>query len=107
VPPDKESRRLGQPAAPQTTPVKGTTRIADHRDSVGSDVGALLTTWVGIKLEVDQLVDDARSRVAAIPDMRTLAGIVGEQLILLRALELEVAQLRDPVGRLRQRGRVA
>jgi hypothetical protein len=39
--------------------------------------------------------------------MRVLASIVGEQFILLRALETEVARLRGEVARLQRRGRAA
>jgi hypothetical protein len=44
--------------------------------------------------EVDDLVDEARSRVDAIPDQRVLWSLVGEVIVLLRALELEVADLK-------------
>lgn len=112
-PPDKRSCRTGHPAArttPDDTIAEGTTRIADQGDSRADPraIGELLNTWIGIKVdEVDGLVDDAHRKVAAIPDMRVLASIVGEQFILLRALETEVARLRAEVGRLRQRRRAA
>ena len=58
-------------------------------------VGELVAAWVGAKLaEVDDLVDEARSRVEAIPDQRVLWSLVGEVIVLLRALELEVADLK-------------
>jgi hypothetical protein len=64
----------------------------------GSDptlVGELVAAWVGAKLEeVDDLVDEARSRVDAIPDQRVLWSLVGEVIVLLRCLELEVADLK-------------
>jgi hypothetical protein len=63
-------------------------------------VGELLAAWVGAKLaEVDDLVDEARSRVDAIPDQRVLWSLVGEVIVLLRALELEVAELRKVARR--------
>jgi hypothetical protein len=49
--------------------------------------------------EVDDLVDEARSRVDAIPNQRVLWSLVGEVIVLLRALELEVAELRKAVRR--------
>jgi hypothetical protein len=64
--------------------------------------------WVDVKMgEVDDLVDEARSRVAAIPDQRQLWLLAGETLVRLHALELEVAGLRAEVARLRQKGRAA
>jgi hypothetical protein len=58
-------------------------------------VGELVAAWVGAKLaEVDDLVDEARSRVDAIPNQRVLWSLVGETIVLLRALELEVADLK-------------
>jgi hypothetical protein len=58
-------------------------------------VGELVSAWVGAKLaEVDDLVDEARSRVGAIPDQRVMWSLVGEMIVLLRALELEVADLK-------------
>jgi hypothetical protein len=70
------------------------------RDADPTPVGELLTAWVGAKLaEVDDLVDEARSRVDAIPNQRVLWSLVGEVIVLLRALELEVAELRKAVRR--------
>jgi hypothetical protein len=60
-----------------------------------TDVGELLQAWVGIRMEeVDDLVDEARSRVDALPDQRVMWSLVGEVIVLLRALELEVADLK-------------
>jgi hypothetical protein len=68
----------------------------------------MLAAWVDVKMgEVDDLVDEARSRVAAIPDQRQLWLLAGETLVRLHALELEVAGLRAEVARLRQKGRAA
>jgi hypothetical protein len=110
-PPDGTSRRLGQPTARDTLRNEGTSSIADRGDD-GADphaIGDLLNVWLAIKRdEVDAIVDDARRKAASIPDMRVLAAIVGEQYILLRALETEVARLRGEVEQLRgQRRRVA
>ena len=69
-------------------------------DNDPTPVGELLAAWVGAKLaEVDDLVDEARSRVEAIPDQRVLWSLVGEVIVLLRALELEVAELRNAARR--------
>ena len=58
-------------------------------------VGELLGDWLAIRMdEVDALVDEARSRVDALPDQRVLFSLVGEVIVLLRALELEVAELK-------------
>jgi hypothetical protein len=63
-------------------------------------VGELLAAWVGIRMEeVGALADETRSRVDAIPDQRTLWLLFGEALGRLRALELEVTDLRKAAGR--------
>jgi hypothetical protein len=65
------------------------------RDTDPAPVGELVAAWVGAKLaEVDHLVDEARSRVDALPNQRVLWSLVGEVIVLLRALELEVAELK-------------
>jgi hypothetical protein len=70
------------------------------RDADPAPVGELVAAWVSAKLaEVDDLVDEARSRVDAIPNQRVLWSLVGEVIVLLRALELEVAELRKAVRR--------
>jgi hypothetical protein len=64
--------------------------LADPRS-----IGELVNEWLAIRMdEVDGLVDDARAKAAAIPDQRHLWLIVGEVLVRLTALELEVAELR-------------
>jgi len=63
-------------------------------------VGELVAAWVGAKLaEVDDLVAEGHSRVEAIPDQRVLWSLVGEVIVLLRSLELEVAELRKAARR--------
>ena len=63
-------------------------------------IGELLGDWLAIRMaEVDDLVDEARSRVDALPDQRVLFSLVGEVIVLLRAVELEVAELRKAVRR--------
>jgi hypothetical protein len=58
-------------------------------------IGELLAAWVGAKLaEVDDLVEEARSRVDALPDQKTLWLLFGEALVRLHCVELELAQLK-------------
>jgi hypothetical protein len=65
-----------------------------------TDVGELLQTWVGVHLDtVDALMAEAHAKVAAIPDRHVLLALIGELVIRLAALELEVAKLRKAVGR--------
>jgi hypothetical protein len=69
-------------------------------DTDPTPVGELLAAWVGAKLaEVDDLVAEAHSRVEAIPDQRVLWSLVGEVIVLLRSLELEVARLQKAARR--------
>jgi hypothetical protein len=59
------------------------------------EVGELLATWVGLHMqEVDALLAEGRDKVSAIPDQRVLWSLFGELLLQVRALELEVAELR-------------
>jgi hypothetical protein len=75
------------------TATNGPPIIADQGDP--RRVGELLGDWLAIRMdEVDDLVDEARSRVDAIPNQRVLWSLVGEVIVLLRALELEVADLK-------------
>jgi hypothetical protein len=93
VPGDK---RTGPPATerPARSGTATTTEsIPDQGDP--RRVGELLGDWLAIRMdEVDELVDEARSRVDAIPNQKTLWSLVGEIIVLLRALELEVADLK-------------
>jgi hypothetical protein len=58
-------------------------------------VGELVAEWAGIRMaEVDDLVAEARAKVATIPDRRVLFTLLGELVIRVAALELEVAELR-------------
>jgi hypothetical protein len=62
--------------------------------------GELVAEWAGVRMaEVDALVAEARAKVAAIPDSRVLASVVGELLLRVRALELDVAELRKEARR--------
>jgi cytochrome c-type biogenesis protein CcmH/NrfG len=48
---------------------------------------------------VDSLVAEAESKVAVLPDQRHLWLLLGETLVRLHCLELEVAELREGARR--------
>jgi hypothetical protein len=117
-PPDTDrGRRIGHPTAsttPRDTSAAGTTRIADAWDvdedrDAARHAGELLQAWVGIQMDaVDELVAEAKVKLAAIPSQQVLWQVVGEMVIRLAALEHDVADLRAEVARLRRtRGRAA
>jgi hypothetical protein len=90
---DNGEGRVPRSERPGPTPTTTATMLPDQGDP--RRIGELLAAWVGAKLaEVDDLVDEARSRVDALPDQRVLWSLVGEVIVLLRALELEVADLK-------------
>jgi hypothetical protein len=63
-------------------------------------IGELLGDWLAIRMaEVDALVDEGEAKVAAIPDQRHLWLLLGETLVRLHCLELEVAELRKGARR--------
>ena len=63
-------------------------------------IGELLSDWLAIRMaEVDALVEEGEAKVAAIPDQRRLWLLLGETLVRLHCLELEVAELRKGVRR--------
>ena len=91
MPSDGEGRApLGRPGpAPTTT----TTMLPDQGDP--RRIGELLGDWLAIRMEaVDALVDEGESKVTAIPDQRHLWLLLGETLVRLHCLELEVADLK-------------
>ena len=58
-------------------------------------IGELLGDWLAIRMEeVDALVDEAESKVAVLPDQRHLWLLLGETLVRLHCLELELAELK-------------
>jgi hypothetical protein len=58
-------------------------------------IGELLSDWLAIRMtEVDALVEEGEAKVAAIPDQRHLWLLLGETLVRLHCLELELAELR-------------
>jgi hypothetical protein len=63
-------------------------------------IGELLGCWLAIRMdEVDALVDEAEAKVAVLPDQRHLWLLLGETLVRLHCLELEVAELRKGARR--------
>jgi hypothetical protein len=74
------------------------TILPDHGDPRA--IGELLACWIGCKVEeVDDLVAEARSRVEAIPNLRTLWLLAGEILVRLAAVEHELAELQKAAKR--------
>jgi hypothetical protein len=83
---------------PGPAPTTTTTMLLDPGDP--RRIGELLSDWLAIRMaEVDALVEEGESKVAAIPDQRHLWLLLGETLVRLHCLELEVAQLRKGVRR--------
>lgn len=79
--------------APTTTATYGAAILYDGGDP--QRIGELLGDWLAIRMEeVDALVDEAESKVAAIPDQRHLWLLLGETLVRLHCLELELAELK-------------
>jgi hypothetical protein len=63
-------------------------------------IGELLGDWLAIQMDtVDSLVAEAESKVAVLPDQRHLWLLLGETLVRLHCLELEVAELRKGARR--------
>ena len=94
----------GRPERRPTTDAdqRSTTLASRHVETGGDphEAGELLRLWVGAKLEeVDDLMAEARSRVDAIPDQRTLWLLFGEALVRLTGVEQELAELRKAAKR--------
>jgi hypothetical protein len=69
-------------------------------DTDPAPVGELVAAWVGAKLdEVDDLIDEARAKAAAIPDQRQLWLLVGELVVRVYCLELAADQQRKTTRR--------
>jgi hypothetical protein len=84
--------------APTTTATNGPMSLPDRGDPRA--IGELLGDWLAIRMaEVDDLVAEARSRVEALPDLRTLWLLAGEILVRLAAVEHELAELRKATKR--------
>jgi hypothetical protein len=82
-----------RPGPATTTTTYGPPMIADQGDP--RRIGELLGDWLAIQIDrVDALVEEGEAKVAAIPDQRHLWLLMGETLVRLHCLELEVAELR-------------
>lgn len=83
---------------PGPTPTTTATMLPDQGDP--RRIGELLGDWMAIRMdEVDALIDEAESKVAVLPDQRHLWLLLGETLVRLHCLELEVAELRKGARR--------
>jgi hypothetical protein len=84
---------------PGPSPATTTTTMLPDQDDPRR-IGELLGDWLAIQMDrVDALVEEGESKVAAIPDQRHLWLLMGETLVRLHCLELEVAQLRKGARR--------
>jgi hypothetical protein len=91
VPDNGEGRAPRQRPGP--APTSTATMLPDQGDP--RRIGELLGDWLAIRMEqVDALVDEAEAKVAVLPDQRTLWLLMGETLVRLHCLELEVADLK-------------
>jgi hypothetical protein len=94
--------RTGPPATER--PARSGTANQHHEEPTAEGdprrIGELLGDWLAIRMdEVDALVDEAESKVAVLPDQRHLWLLLGETLVRLHCLELEVAELRKGARR--------
>jgi hypothetical protein len=95
IEPRKQAGPVTTPAPPQQMPQPSSTTQSLPQGEDPRRIGELLGDWLAIRMdEVDDLVDEARARVDAIPNQRVMWSLVGEVIVLLRALELEVADLK-------------
>jgi hypothetical protein len=91
VPDNGEGRAPRQRPGP--APTTTATMLPDQGDP--RRIGELLGDWLAIRMEqVDALVDEAEAKVAVLPDQRTLWLLMGETVVRLHCLELEVADLK-------------
>jgi hypothetical protein len=98
VPGNERSRPREAGPANYTATNGNTGSIPDPADP--RRVGKLLGDWLAIRMaEVDDLVAEARSRVEALPDLRTLWLLAGEILVRLAAVEHDLAELRKAARR--------
>jgi hypothetical protein len=98
APPDNGEGRAPR-QRPGPAPTTTTTAILPDQGDPRR-IGELLGDWLAIRMtEVDALVDEGEAKVAAIPDQRHLWLLLGETLVRLHCLELEVAELRKGARR--------
>jgi hypothetical protein len=94
---DGPRKRTGPviPAPPQQVPPPSSTDAILPNQGDPRRIGELLGDWLAIQMDrVDALVDEGESKVAAIPDQRHLWLLLGETLVRLHCVELEVAELK-------------
>ena len=87
----------GEGRAPRQRPGPAPTTTATMLPDQGDPrrIGELLGDWLAIRMEqVDALVDEAEAKVAVLPDQRHLWLLLGETLVRLHCLELELADLK-------------
>jgi hypothetical protein len=95
---DNGESRAPRSERPGPTPTTTTAILPDQGDP--RRIGELLGGWLAIQMDrIDALVAEAESKVAAIPDQRVMWSLTGEVIVLLRSLELEVAELRKAIRR--------
>lgn len=108
-PSDERGRRPAQPtpsSSPLTDSAKDDPILTEGWASgeITSEIGELLRLWVGVKLDqIDDLVAEAEAKTAALPDLRVLRQLTGETVILLYALQTEVADLKAEIRSLKAR----
>ena len=96
--PSNGEGRAPRSERPGPAPTTTTTMLPDQGDP--RRIGELLATWLAIQMDtVDSLVAEAESKVAVLPDQRHLWLLLGETLVRLHCLELEVAELRKGARR--------
>jgi hypothetical protein len=86
----------GEGRAPRQRPGPAPTTTTESLPHGGDPqrIGELLGDWLAIRMDqVDALLDEAESKVAVIPDQRHLWLLLGETLVRLHCLEVEVAKL--------------
>jgi hypothetical protein len=67
----------------------------DGGDCGPEAVGDLLATWLSIQMDsVDDLVDEARHKVASIPSWKNVVELVGELVVRVHCLEQDLADHR-------------
>jgi hypothetical protein len=100
IEPRKQAGPVTTPAPPQQMPPPSSTTQSLPQGDDPRRVGELLSDWLAIQMDrVDALVDEAESKVAVLPDQRHLWLLLGETLVRLHCLELEVAELRKGARR--------
>jgi hypothetical protein len=106
LPPDEGAGPLIEPAPGPAAEQQVNRSLPDQGDCRADpfEVGEVLRLWVGIQMDcVDALIDEAESKVTAIPDLRTLRAMMGEWVVLTYSLQAEVTDLRGDIHSLKAR----